>query len=408
MFATFQDKFANSALARSPKGEMERLLKFQEEETPICVIVNCSSGGKKGERLLASLSRFSHCYMFNVQELWGIEKGECRSDVMDKFLEVLNMDRVRVVAAGGDGTVAFVCGLLDFLYFGNPDSEEDQYSLKKPVPPLAILPIGVGNELSRCIGWSSGFDSTPSPLCCTPSYQDPEWDFIRNVRTGELSSLDLWQINFEPTFCPYYTSGSRSGRYSMLCFFSLGFDANISHKFQLLRETTPSWTSSVAANKWWYTYYGMRELFQPMDTVAPYITLRVDGDLVKLPPSIRTLQFFNIHSSADGVDFFGITKRSTSKELRNYEQPCLHDGLLEVVGTEGVHHLLAIRSRLSHSRRIAQGKEITISLTHPLPIQLDGEAWIQQPSTISISFRRNVSVVLGSGDTRGVVQLAES
>jgi len=324
---------------------------------------------------------------------------------MNKLLEVLNMDRVRVVAAGGDGTVAFVCSLLDFLHCGSSSEVQDeQHPRKKNIPPLAILPIGVGNELSRCIGWSSGFDTAQSVFCCTPSYHDPEWEFIRNVRTGELSSLDFWQINFEPTFSPYKTFGSRSGQHAMLCFFSIGFDASISYKFHLLRETTPSWTSSVAANKWWYTYYGMQELFQPMDTVAPYLELRVDGQLVKLPPSIRTLQFFNIHSSADGVDFFGISKRSNSTELQSYEQPCLHDGLLEVVGTQGVHHLLAIRSGLSHSRRIAQGKEITVTLTQPLPIQLDGEAWIQQPSTVSISFRRTVSVVLGSGDTRGVVK----
>jgi len=324
---------------------------------------------------------------------------------MAKFRQVLSMDGVRVVAAGGDGTVAFVCSLLDFLYFGNSSKARDEQDPELIlIPPLAILPIGVGNELSRCIGWSSGFDPSKSALCCTPSYSDPEWEFVRDVRTGELSSLDFWHINFEPTFSHEPKFASKIGQHPMLCFFSVGFDANISYKFHLLRQSTPSWTSTVAANKWWYTYYGIRELFQPMDTVAPYLELRVDGQLVKLPSSIRTLQFFNIHSSADGVDFFGISKRSNRTELQRFAQPCLHDGLLEVVGTEGVPHLLAIRSGMSHSRRIAQGKEITVTLTRPLPIQLDGEAWIQQPSTISISFRKTVSVVVGKSTTRGVVK----
>jgi len=385
---------------------MESLVRYQAEQTPICFLVNARSGGKKGETLLRAFQKFPRCYMFNIQDLWGTEQGQCTPEILDKLMKVLRMDHVRVVVGGGDGTVSFVCRLLEFLHLEyRYDETIDQEQLRGTVPPIAILPIGVGNELSRCIGWSSGF--SPAQSRCTPTDRDSEWEFVRDVRSGHVSSLDFWQVSFEPTFNSDKSNLGKSGQFPMVCFFSIGFDANISHNFHILRETTPYLTSSVAANKWWYTYYGIRELLMPMESVASYLVLSVDGEIVKLPPSIRTLQMFNIHSSADGVDFFGIAKKSTTTELQAYEQPCLQDGLLEVVGTEGVHHLLAIRSGMSHSRRIAQGKEIKVTLTRPLPVQLDGEAWIQPPSTVFITFRRPVSIILGSGTTRGVVHHAQ-
>jgi len=389
---------------------MDALWSYQNEpkEIPLCFIVNSRSGGKEGEALLETFSRFPHCSVFDIQQLWGIEKGECDSEVLSSFMKVIQMDGVRVVAGGGDGTVSFVCSLLDFLHFKhNPLSDSNH---KELAPPVAILPIGVGNELSRCIGWSSGFSPSQSNLCCLPM-KDLEWDFINKVKKGSMIDLDRWQISFEANEEGMLTPAlddiswdSKSGRFSMLCFFSIGFDASISHNFHLLREKDPSLTSSVAMNKWWYTYYGIRELFKPTDTVSSYLDLTVDGKPIKLPPSIRTLQIFNIHSSADGVDFFGISKKSSSTELQAYEQPCLHDGLLEVVGTEGVHHLLAIRSGLSHSWRIAQGSEIIVTLKRPLPVQLDGEAWIQHPSTVAISFGRTARVICGNGTTRGIIK----
>jgi diacylglycerol kinase (ATP) len=383
---------------------MEILLS-SDEQIPVCFILNGKSGGRKGKALLNSFLSYPRCYVFDINELWGMERGQCTPDILDRLMRVLRMENVRVVVGGGDGSVSFVCRLMEFLFW-EYQYQKSQNMMDDSLPPIAILPIGVGNELSRCIGWSSGFSPTQSPLCCTSTVDEAEVQFVRDVRRGPVSSLDFWQVSFEPTFDSDKSNVGKSGEFPMACFFSIGFDANISYNFHVLRETTPYLTSSVVANKWWYTYYGIQELLKHnfQDSVTPYLVLSVDGEIVKLPPSIRTLQMFNIHSSADGVDFFGIPQKSNSSELQTFHQPCLHDGLLEVVGTEGVPHLLAIRSGMSHSRRIAQGKQISVTLTRPLPVQLDGEAWIQPPSTITVTFRRSVSIVLGNGPTRGVAQ----
>jgi len=393
-------------MGKKETSELQHLIELQDE-SPICFLINAKSGGKKGELLLRTLSRFPAIHIFDIQHLWGVQKGQGNSEVFDKFLGVLRMDKIRVVAAGGDGTVSFVCNLLDFVHFGHKKSHGISNFLHKQPPPVAILPIGVGNEVARISGWSSGF--SPSNSTCFSHLYDPELGFLQNVRKGRIVDLDLWQISlssFESTE-PHNTidlnNTQNTTDLTMLCFFSIGFDARISHRFHMLRESKPSLTQSVGMNKMWYTYFGICELFQPMDDISSYLELCVDGQQVELPPSIRTLQVFNIHSSADGVDFFGISKKSNQRELQSYERPCIHDGLLEVVATEGVMHLMAIRVGASHSRRLAQGKNITITVKRTLPIQVDGESSIVEPCSVTISHRRNVPVVCGRGSTRGII-----
>ena len=48
-----------------------------------------------------------------------------------------------------------------------------------------------------------------------------------------------------------------------------------------------------------------------------------------IPQNIKTLQVFNIHSSADGVDFFKGHQKSTPNELQEFRIPLINDELLE-------------------------------------------------------------------------------
>jgi len=232
------------------------------------------------------------------------------------------------------------------------------------------------------------------------SVENKEKSFIRDVRRGNIVNLDSWNIHFESER-PGEKSG-KLGKHSLLCFFSLGFDANITHKFHVLRDSNPNLTSSVIGNKLWYTLYGIQEMFSPTDNVSSYLELRVDGHLVALPRDIRTLQFFNIHSSADGIDFFGVSRPSDEHDLQEYSSPTLNDGLMEAVGTAGVPHLLAIRAGMSHSRRLAQGNKFSIRILKPIPVQLDGEGWIQPPGTVHITHRRGIPVICGDGTKKGL------
>jgi len=388
---------------------MEGLLQHHREKYPVAFLINGKSGGKTGKQLLHHFSEYNNCYVFDLADLWQIKQNKNHScAIYSQFCQTLQMDNIRIVAAGGDGTVSFVCTLLDHFFQDilpiDTLQHKTQFSAKKPLPPLAILPIGVGNELSRCLGWSKGFTPSASSwtIPCLPF--DKEGQFVNNVRKGNIVDLDTWDINFEPEEGSLQLPGEslgKSGLHTLLCFFSLGFDANITHKFHQLREGNPKLTSSVAMNKLWYTVYGIQEIFQPTDNVASSLELRVDGRLLPLPSNIRTLQMFNIHSSADGVDFFGVSRPSRNSELQEYSSPTINDGLLEVVGTTGVPHLLSIRAGMSHSTRLAQGNKFTIKILKPIPVQVDGEGWIQHPGTVTVSHRRSIPVICGDGPTKG-------
>lgn len=47
--------------------------------------------------------------------------------------------------AGGDGSVGWVLGCLGSLHKQG----------REPVPPVGIIPLGTGNDLSRSFGWVS-------------------------------------------------------------------------------------------------------------------------------------------------------------------------------------------------------------------------------------------------------------
>ncbi|RRT71486.1 hypothetical protein B296_00002630 [Ensete ventricosum] len=56
-------------------------------------------------------------------------------------------ENLRVMVAGGDGTVGWVLGSLGELFVQK----------REPVPPTGIIPLGTGNDLSRSFGWGGSF-----------------------------------------------------------------------------------------------------------------------------------------------------------------------------------------------------------------------------------------------------------
>ena len=364
-----------------------------------------------------------------------------------------------VLVAGGDGTVAWALDRLAKL-FPPPRVEQDkgvglgpqqQQTTPPPPPPPAIVlhPIGVGNELARCLGWSSGWRHAVPPV---GTYRGKFARLLRRIhmRGRRVKHMDRWNVHFTPRCCgattdigrddghnhgnncsssggcggcsgcggdcggggvdglvvpslesnttgsmgdkvrdtakgsdkigvttmaaaaaaagdAWVSTKSSSGRHygarpssdtsattamstttnttTMCCFFSVGFDADISHNFQEARKAYPSGLNNIAANKAAYALLGVQSLLAPPPAVSEDVALYVDNVQVPLPPGLGTIQVFNCHSSADGLDFFGIAQEPSAKDiLRTHAVPDCGDGLLEVVGTTGVGHLIKVRN----------------------------------------------------------------
>ena len=59
------------------------------------------------------------------------------------------MKNLQILVCGGDGTVGWVLEKID------------QLGLTSKRFPVAVLPLGTGNDLSRELNWGKGHDDTP-------------------------------------------------------------------------------------------------------------------------------------------------------------------------------------------------------------------------------------------------------
>lgn len=54
---------------------------------------------------------------------------------------------------------------------------------------------------------------------------------------------------------------------------------------------------------------------------------------------------------------------------------------------------VAIRLGARHSRRLAQGSAVELRLRAALPVQMDGETWLQEPCQVTVESGGDVAVV---------------
>ena len=379
----------------------------------VCVIVNVRAPAakiavKRLRKLHASVevlvmdSESQEALLRRLQELL-VGDADRHPSSGDRTASAVPPPRVRFLAGGGDGTVAAAASLIALAC----ERARLPQTRRAPVAPL---PLGTGNELSRISGWGAAYGGGSMA------------NIVRNVAGAYLSKLDMWTATIVPS-----GRGTRGGgfgvdadkdadadanaetkvRRKFVCFFSLGFDAHISHRFTKRRERDPSSCATVWQNKAWYAYYGAKEFMSggghlTGDDGKRIVDLYVDDKRVDVPRDLNSVQVFNIHSSADGVDFWGTNRPSVKGELPDsvFVPPCVGDGMLEVVGTRGVSDLVAVRNGFAHSKRLAQGGRVELRLSAPVAAQMDGETWVQSPCVVRIEHAGGIPLCVGPGGTR--------
>ncbi|XP_034187324.1 diacylglycerol kinase theta isoform X6 [Osmia lignaria lignaria] len=328
---------------------------------PLLVFVNVKSGGCQGLQLISSFRK-----LLNPYQVFDLDNG----GPLPGLYVFRHIKDYKILVCGGDGTVGWVLQCLDNV---GQDSECSS-------PACAIVPLGTGNDLARVLCWGAGYTGDEDPL-----------NLLRDVIDAEKSLLDRWTVVFHPEEKEDKQMATNAGGASatsedntqifvMNNYFGIGLDADLCLDFHNAREENPNKFRSRLRNKSVYVSIGLRKMVKRTlcKDLHKEIRLEVDGRLVELP-QVEGIIIMNILSWGSGANPWG---PDTSED--QFYTPNHGDGILEVVGVTGVMHLGQIQSGLRTGMRIAQGGHIKIHLHSDIPVQVDGEPWIQSPGDIVV------------------------
>ncbi|XP_068911011.1 diacylglycerol kinase theta isoform X7 [Tenebrio molitor] len=329
---------------------------------PLLVFVNVKSGGCQGLELISSFRK-----LLNPYQVFDLDNG----GPLPGLYVFRNIQNYKILVCGGDGTIGWVLQCLDNV------GQDSQCSS----PACAIVPLGTGNDLARVLRWGPGYTGGEDPL-----------NLLRDVIDAEEIRLDRWTVVFHPedkpddsvkqvnsTVVAGSTSEDNSQIFVMNNYFGIGIDADLCLDFHNAREENPNKFNSRLHNKSVYVKMGLRKMVGPKmcKDLHKEVRLEVDGKLVELP-QVEGIIILNILSWGSGANPWGPEKED------QFSKPNHWDGMLEVVGVTGVVHLGQIQSGLRSAMRIAQGGHIKIHLHSDIPVQVDGEPWVQSPCDVVV------------------------
>lgn len=463
---------------RLPNGEEKWQIEpslLPEGCVPYLVFVNKKAGGQQGKLVLKSMLS-----LFNPHQVFDLSQGGPMPGLRMFFPLARRRPGFRIMVCGGDGTVNWVCQTLARVKFPRPEF----------APPIALLPLGTGNDLSGYLGWGVGYtggdlndylfqlhnteivkldrwkstianfsqpdgreDSgaglrpidapapknvkkltsqpsaaslveCPTPVATISNIMSSLWPssdslgdtgdkrraLVQDDSDSHHGGEELQQNqdvdeddgmpaskevhydddDFELEEEDEMVSGAevKSFHHS----FSIGVDAKITWNFHCAREANPENFTSRGMNKFKYFTQGVSSIIDGgCKGLAQAIEfIEIDGRLIwgdDLPQAIESLIFGNIPAYADGTDLW-------AKPTGDYKPQRVDDKVVEVIAHKGSIHLVQIKAGVSKAYQLGQGRRIKMQTRDVLPMQLDGEPWLQGPALIQIEHRNQVSMIV--------------
>ena len=319
----FIDASAATAKARPVTVDVASL---SSDASPLLVFVNSKSGGGEGSAWKREFSRCLHPI-----QVWDLADRRPPIAALMPFKSLLYAGRkVRLLAVGGDGTCAWVLSLFE-------------HWAQRLQLPLAVLPMGTGNDLSRALGWGPG-RVRRDPIA-----------LLRAIARAEPVLFDRWRVEIRAPdhAAPRTAGGAGSGAASvgvdplsaassaptattaaspharakkatqradaararaavprvvvMNNYCGLGCGAKVALHFHRMREKCPALFASRMVNLGWYAKAGFVETLHSAaeaGVFAASTSITVDGRAVDLDPQIQGIIVLNIPSYGAGLDLW--------------------------------------------------------------------------------------------------------
>ncbi|XP_019758983.1 diacylglycerol kinase epsilon isoform X2 [Dendroctonus ponderosae] len=330
-----------------------------EKWSPLVVVANKKSGNSDGALVLSEFRKY-----LNPAQV--IDLTNRKPPAALQWCVLLAPKVVRVLVAGGDGTISWV---LTSSYKLDLD----------PEPPLAIIPLGTGNDLSRVLGWGKE--------------NSPELDMqkiLLNIRDATLSQLDRWQIEVIST--RHLGIRIPNKTFYMYNYMSVGVDAQVALSFHNTRDSIFYVYGSRLFNKLLYLCFGTQQVVTAdCKNLEQRLDLYLDGHQVPLP-ELESIAILNISSWGAGVNLWGLGDGS-SRTTQSH-----NDGILEVVGIYSSFHIAQLQVGISSPIRLGQARTVEIRLREKAPVQIDGEPWEQHPGTLKVTYVNKCPILINQND----------
>lgn len=392
-------------------GDGRRLVGSENEnveapEAPMVVFVNSKSGGRYGPVLKERLQVLMGAeQVFDLSDVKPHEFVQYGLGCLEKLAALGDncaketREKMRVLVAGGDGTVGWVLGSLGDLYLQN----------REPIPPVGIIPLGTGNDLSRSFGWGGSFPfawksaikksihrAITGPVCRLDS-----WDVLISMPSGEVVDPPY---SLKPTEeCPLDQGLEIEGEMpeKSTCYkgvfynyFSIGMDAQVAYGFHHLRNEKPYLAQGPITNKLIYSGYSCTQgWFITPCTSDPHLRglkniLRMhvkkvncsEWEQIQVPSSVRAIVALNLHNYGSGRHPWGNLKPEYM-EKRGFVEAHSDDGLLEIFGLKQGWHASFVMVDLISAKHITQAAAIRLEVRggewKDGYMQMDGEPWKQ-------------------------------
>lgn len=286
-----------------------------------------------------------------------------------------------VIVGGGDGTVSWVMDMMESI-----DWRDTAPAGESRRPHIAVIPMGTGNDLSRSLGFGSGFAHIT--CCCGCSGCCRVHTLEKTLGTALAASkttLDRWKIDVVAG------NGTLIDSRIMNNYFSIGFDASIARKFHHFRNENPKYCESRAMNKVWYGCFGCGALCgEPK--LGKTVALSIDGHVVTFPEEVKSLVVANVDSFAGGVQLW-------SDKKKRFAPVSISDGKVEVQGIFGAFHMGMMQMKMRNAHKIGQGSVIQFHVSAVHFMQWDGEAMekVVMPCTVTVTHHSALPVLSHRG-----------